>query len=91
MFKIIYLSIHFSYVGLDVRLDYDNINTILLFSKKTSLLFALWNCTLVFFFFWEKKLQSFIFIFIFLIVVLLSFINFLDKFLGVFDCMVENF
>ena len=54
MFKIIYLSIHFSYVGLDVRLDYDNINTILLFSKKTS------------FFFKEKELHSFIFIFIFL-------------------------
>ena len=35
VFKIIYLSTHFSYVGLGVRLDCDGINTILLiFTKK---------------------------------------------------------
>ena len=35
VFKIIFLSTHFSYVGLGVRLDYDNIDTILLiFTKK---------------------------------------------------------
>ena len=44
-FKITYLSIHFSYVGLDVRLDYDSINTILLiFTKKKISKFLL--CTL---------------------------------------------
>ena len=41
MFKIIYLSIYFSHIGLEVRLDYDSINTILLlFSKKNSPLFS---------------------------------------------------
>ena len=35
VFKIIFLSTHFSYVGLGVRLDYDSINTkLLIFSKK---------------------------------------------------------
>ena len=28
MFKIIYLSIYFSHIGLEVRLDYDNINIV---------------------------------------------------------------
>ena len=42
MFKIIYLSIYFSHIGLDVRLDYDSINTILLFfSRKFSTFFPL--------------------------------------------------
>ena len=39
VFKIIYLSTHFSYVGLGVRLDYDGINTILLILYKISLNF----------------------------------------------------
>ena len=35
VFKIIYLSTHFSYVGLGVKLDYDNSNTkLLIFIKK---------------------------------------------------------
>ena len=35
MFKIIYLSIYFSHIRLEIRLDYDSINTILfIFSKK---------------------------------------------------------
>ena len=41
-----------------------------------------------FFFLKKKELQSFILIFG--IIVVLIFINFLDKFLGVFDCIVEN-
>ena len=91
-FKITYLSIHFSYVGLDVRLDYDNTNAILLFSQKktlssfSSLELYSW---FFFFFFKEKELQFFFFFF--WIVVLLGFINFLYKFLGVFNCMVEIF
>ena len=93
MFKIIYLSIHFSYVGLDVGLDYDNLNTILLFSKKKLLYFFPFGIVvLVFFFKKRKKSCNLLFLFIFLLnLVLLSFINFLHKFLGVFDCMVENF
>ena len=92
VFKIIYLSIRFSYVGLDVKLDCDKKNTILIFSKRLLYFSPLWNCTLGFFFFFfkEKELQSFIYLF-FWIVFLLSFIKFLDKFLGVFDCMVEKF
>ena len=46
--KIIYLSIHFSHVGLDVTLDYDNINTILLFQKKFSTFFPFGVVPLVF-------------------------------------------
>ena len=49
LFEIIYLSILFSYVGLDVRLDCDRKNTILLFSKRVLYFFPLWNCTLGFF------------------------------------------
>ena len=68
MFKIIYLSIHFSYVGLDVGLDYDNLNTILLFSKKKLLYFFPFGIVVLVFKKKkkEKELQSFIFIFIFI-------------------------
>ena len=81
----IYLFIYLSHVRLDDRLDYDNINTILLIfpkKKRKKLLFPLWNCTLDFFFFFlkEKELQSFnfpiLYFLLFLIVLLLSFINF---------------
>ena len=50
MFKIIYLFIHFSYVGL----DYDNINTIFLFSKKILHFFPL-------------ELYSWLFIYLFIV------------------------
>ena len=51
VFKIIYLSIYLSNIGLEVRLDYDNINTILLlFSKKNSLLFSPLELYSLFFF-----------------------------------------
>ena len=90
MLKIIYLSIHFSHVGLDVTLEYSKINTILLFQKQFSTFFPLWNCTLGFF---ERKKSynllffslSIIYLLIFLVLLL-----FLDTFLGVFDCMVEK-
>ena len=50
VFKMIYFSIYFSHIGLEVRLDYDSINTILLlFSEKFLYFFPLWNCTLLFF------------------------------------------
>ena len=49
MFKIIYLSIYFSHIGLDVRLDYDSINTILLFFQENSLLFSPWELYSLFF------------------------------------------
>ena len=49
--KMIYLSIYFLHVRLNVRLDYDNINSILLLFPKKKFLyfFPLWNCTLGFF------------------------------------------
>ena len=82
--KIIYLSIYFSHVRLDDRLDYDNITTILLIfpkKKKKKLLFSPLKLYSWFFFFLkEKELQSFNFPFLyfllFWIVLLLSFINF---------------
>jgi len=53
------------------------------------------KCIFVFFFFKEKELQYFIFPFLFVLFFILncSFVEFyiyLDKFLGVFDCMVEK-
>ena len=93
--EIIYLSIYFSHVRLDVRLDYDNINTILLlFPKKKNLyFFPLWNCTLGFF--KRKKSYNLLFFpfFLFLVnfnCIFFSFINFLDTFLSVFDFMVKR-
>ena len=59
VFKIVYLSIHFSHFWLDVKLDYDSINTILLFSKKILYFFPLCNCILVFFFFFFRLKYTF--------------------------------
>ena len=58
-FKIIYLSIHFSHIRLDVKLDYDNINTILLFSTKTIL-----------YFFSPLELYSWFYIYIYIIIII---------------------
>ena len=85
--KIIYLSIHFSHVRLDVTLDYDIINTILLllffFKKKKFSTFPLWNCTPGFF--KRKKSYNFLFFplfFLFWIVVFFSFINFFFRYIS---------
>ena len=90
MLKIIYLSIHFSHVGLEVTLNYDNINTMLLLFQKKKFLyfFPLWNCTLGFF----KRKKSYnllLFPFFFNFIFVEFFFFFLDTFFG-FDCMVEK-
>ena len=70
----IYLFIYLSHVRLDDRLDYDNINTILLlFWKKKNLLFSplkLYSWFLFLFFYKEKDLQSFNFPFLYFIIIL---------------------
>ena len=68
MVKIIYLSIYFSHVRLDDRLDYDNITTILLIfpkKKKKTTFFPFEIVLLIFFFLKEKELQSFNFPFLY--------------------------
>ena len=40
VFKIICFYIYFLHIGLDIRLDYDSINTIILFYQNISLLFS---------------------------------------------------
>ena len=92
----IYLSIHFSHVGLDVTLDYDNINTIfLLFQNKISTFLPFEIVPLVFL--KGKRVTIFYFFpFYYLFVLNCSFfffkvlLLFLDTFLGVFVCMVEK-
>ena len=60
--KIIYLSIYFSHVRLDDRLDYDNITTILLIfpkKKKKTTFFPFEIVLLIFFFFKGKRVTIF--------------------------------
>ena len=87
MLKIIYLSIHFSHVGLDVILDYDNINTILfLFYFIFLNLYFFSPLELYLGFFKRKKSYNLLFFPFIFIILNCSFVDFL----GVFDCMVEK-
>ena len=64
MFKIIYLSIYYSDVGLNVRLDYDSIYTILLFSKKKKKILFFQKISQPFF---PLELYSWLFIYLYIV------------------------
>ena len=74
-----------------ITLDYDIISTIILPFSKIFVYFFPFERVLLVFFLREKSYNNllfFPFFFLFWIVILLSFINFLDTFLGVFDCIL---